>query len=143
MATKIFFYVSGGIGKSVAATAVCKAIRKQYPKAELIVLSHYMDPFVNNPNVTRCYQPNNLQYFHTDHVAGHDIIPMLHDPYGDPAFIKRDGHLIKVWCEMNGVAYNGELPELFLTQKEKNEVRSIVKNNNRPILTSVRWYRAD
>lgn len=43
-------------------------------------------------------------------------------------------YLIKVWCEMNGVAWNGEMPEVFLTYKERNEVRSIVRNNGRPIL---------
>jgi hypothetical protein len=28
---KRIFQIDGGIGKSVAATAVCKAIKKQYP----------------------------------------------------------------------------------------------------------------
>ena len=31
---KIIFQIDGGIGKSIAATAVCKAIKKQYPKSK-------------------------------------------------------------------------------------------------------------
>lgn len=126
---KIIFSITGGIGKSIAATAVCKAIKKQYPKDELIVLTGYPEVFTNNPNVTRCYNSNNLQYFYTEHIEGRDIIPMLFDPYLAPDFIKQKGHLIQVWCEMNGVKYNGELPELFLTHKEKSEVSSLIRTD--------------
>ncbi len=45
---------------------------------------------------------------------------MAHNPYLETAFIKGDTHLIKVWCEMFGVQYNGEQPELFLTNREYN-----------------------
>ncbi len=32
---KIIFQINGGIGKSIAATAVCRAIKKQNPADEL------------------------------------------------------------------------------------------------------------
>ena len=38
---KIIFQIDGGIGKSIAATAVCKAIKKQYPTDKLIVITGY------------------------------------------------------------------------------------------------------
>lgn len=130
---KIIFQISGGIGKSVAATAVCKAIKKQYPKDEIIVFTGYPQVFINNPNVYRCFNPNNLQYFYTDYIEGKDFMPMLFEPYAAPDFLKYNGHLIKVWCEMNGVAYNGELPEIFLTHKEKTEFGSLIKSN-KPVM---------
>jgi hypothetical protein len=45
----IIFQISGGIGKCVMATAVCEAIKKQYPDSRLIVVSGYADVFLNNP----------------------------------------------------------------------------------------------
>ena len=116
---KIIFQVSGGIGKSIAATAVCKAIKVQYPKAELIVLSGYPDVFAPNPNVSMSLTFNNLNYFYPQHIEGKDTKLLLHDPYNETDFIYQRGHLIKVWCEMFGIKYNGEMPELFLTGKEK------------------------
>ena len=116
---KIIFQVSGGIGKSIAATAVCKAIKTQYPKAELIVLSGYPDVFAPNPHVSMSLTFNNLNYFYPQHIEGKDTKLFLHDPYHETEFIYQRGHLIKVWCEMFGIKYNGELPELFLTSKEK------------------------
>ena len=46
---KIVLQVSGGIGKHVAATAVVRAIRKQYPDGQLIVISAYPIVFRHNP----------------------------------------------------------------------------------------------
>jgi hypothetical protein len=38
---KIILQVSGSISKNVMATAVCRAIRSQYPKDQLIVITEY------------------------------------------------------------------------------------------------------
>jgi len=117
---KIIFQIDGGIGKSIAATAVCKAIKRQYPEDELMVITGYPDVFLCNPNVDKVFAFNNLNYFYRDHIAGNKVKTFLHNPYVDSAFINMDGHLIKVWCEMFGVQYNGELPELYLTNREKS-----------------------
>lgn len=37
------FHVQGGIGKHVAATAVARAIKNNYPERQLIVVSAYPD----------------------------------------------------------------------------------------------------
>ena len=130
---KIIFQVSGGIGKSIAATAVCKAIKTQYPKAELIVLSGYPEVFAPNPNVNMSLTFNNLNYFYPQHIQGQDTKLFLHDPYHETDFIYQRGHLIKVWCEMFGITYNGELPELFLTSKEKTSFGKMFESP-KPIL---------
>lgn len=116
---KIIFQIDGGIGKSVAATAVCKAIKTQYPSDELIVLTGYPEVFLCNPNVDMVYHTNNLIYFYKEHVGNHKPKTFLHNPYHETNFINREGHLIKVWCEMFGVTYNGELPELFINNREQ------------------------
>jgi len=51
----IIFEINGGIGKNIMATAVCKAIKTQYPNDKLIVVTAYNDVFIYNPNVDRCF----------------------------------------------------------------------------------------
>ncbi|MCW3122633.1 MAG: hypothetical protein JWQ38_2125 [Flavipsychrobacter sp.] len=130
---KIIFQVNGGIGKSVAATAVCKAIKTQHPAAELVVITGYPEVFMQNPHVGRVLTFNNLNYFYQDHIEGQDTKLMLQDPYNEEDFIYQRGHLIKVWCEMNGIVYNGEMPELFIRGKEKTTFAPLF-NSDKPIM---------
>ena len=44
----IIFQIDGGIGKNIAATAVCKAIKAQYPKDKLIVITGYPQTHQND-----------------------------------------------------------------------------------------------
>lgn len=116
---KIIFQIDGGIGKSIAATAVCKAIRRQYPGDELLVITGYPEVFLCNPNIDKVLNFNNLNYFYRDHIEGQKVKAFLQNPYLASDFINLDGHLIKVWCEMSGITYNGEQPELFINARER------------------------
>ena len=129
---KIIFQVSGGIGKSIAATAVCAALKKQYPKDELRVLTVYPDVFVKNPNVNRVLS-GQVNYFYPEYIEGKNSKMFLHDPYNETDFIYQRGHLIKVWCEMFGIKYNGEQPELFITGKEMSTAAAMI-NSPKPIM---------
>jgi hypothetical protein len=115
----IIFQISGGLGKSIMATAVCSAIKKKYPEADLIVVSAYADVFLNNPNVHRAYNFGGVSYFYDEFIDGKEFKVFANDPYLETAHIKQNEHLIKTWCEMFDIPYNGEQPELFLTEREK------------------------
>jgi len=115
----IIFQISGGLGKSIMATAVCSAIKKKYPEANLIVVSAYADVYLNNPNVHRAYNFGGISYFYDEFIDGKEFKVFANDPYLETAHIKQNEHLIKTWCEMFDVPYNGEMPELFLTEREK------------------------
>ena len=41
------------------------------------------------------------------------------DPYQTSDYITESKHLISIWCEMYGLKYDGEMPELFLSKAEK------------------------
>jgi len=109
----IIFQIDGGMGKSIAATAVCKAIKKQYPNDDLIVLTGFPSVFLGFPGV-RAYSLNETRYFYEQYVDKPGTKIMAHNPYLETDFVMRKGHLIEVWCNMFGVPYNGEQPELFL-----------------------------
>ena len=115
----IIFQIDGGIGKNIMATAVCKAIKKNFPDDNLIVVAGYPEVFVNNPYVDRCVHFGQTHYFYKDFVQGQSIKSFIHNPYHDSAFINEEAHCIKAWVEMFGMRYNGEQPELFLTMRER------------------------
>jgi hypothetical protein len=118
MAKNLILQIDGGIGKCVMATALCSAIKKQYPQEPLIVISGYPEVFLNNPNITKSLQFGNITYLHSDFIEGKDIKLMLHNPYLESDYVAEKKHLIEIWCNMFGIKYNGELPEMFLNQRE-------------------------
>lgn len=96
---KIVLQINGGIGKSIAATAVCKAIKAQYPECELTVISGYPEVFAGNPNVDVTKTTNELNYFYSTYVAGQPENKFfLTDPYLATDFIHRKGHLCPISC---------------------------------------------
>lgn len=114
----IIFQINGGLGKSVAATAVCAAIKKQYPKDKLIVVTGYPDVFLSNPNVYRCFGMNQTSYFYEEFIENQDALIFANEPYLETSHILQKVSLAETWCKMNGIKYNGEQPEIFLNKRE-------------------------
>lgn len=133
MKANIIFQIDGGIGKSIMATAVCEAIKKQYPKDNLIVITAYPEVFICNPNVDKCLSHNNLNYFYQDFIEGQKVKAFLHNPYFETSHIQQECHLIQTWCEMFGIKYNRETPKLFLSNREIN-FYSTQFQSERPIM---------
>jgi hypothetical protein len=104
------FHVQGGIGKHVAATAVARAIKNNHPDRKLILVCAYPDIFINLDWVERVYQIGATQYFYQEYVQGQDSILFHHEPYYTTNHIHKIKSLIPNWCEMYGLAYNGEQP---------------------------------
>jgi ADP-heptose:LPS heptosyltransferase len=125
--------VDGGLGKSIMFTAVLKAIRKQYKKANIIVVTGYPDVFIANPNVNKVLGFDQLSGIYAKYVMGKDAKVFVSDPYHRSDFITESAHLIEIWCESFGVEYNGELPELFLLKAEKEYFEPFYRLN-KPIL---------
>ena len=115
----VIFQVDGGLGKNIMATAVLKAIKNQYRKANIIVVTGYPDVFANNPNVNKVLAGGNTVGIHKDYILNKEAKVFISDPYLTSDFLTESGHLIKIWCDMYGVEYNGEMPELFLSKAEK------------------------
>jgi hypothetical protein len=117
---KIVFQIDGGLGKCIMATAVCEAIKKQEPDAELIVVCGYPDVFLNNPFVDKVYAFGEASYFYQDVIMSGDVRTHLHNPYLETNHILRKEHLLKTWTRMFGYLYNGEFPQIYLTDRERS-----------------------
>jgi hypothetical protein len=128
----IIFQIDGGIGKSIMATAVCRVIKKHYPDAKLIVVTGYPEVFICNPFVYKSLHFN-TPYFFQDYIMGQEVKFMLHNPYLETSFLTKSCHLIETWCSMFGLKYEGEAPELFMSNLEYN-VHLPTVQSPRPVL---------
>jgi hypothetical protein len=133
MPKNIVLQIDGGIGKCIASTALIKATKKQYPSDNIIVISGYPEVYLNNPHISKSLQFGNLNYFFTDNIENKDVKLMLHNPYLEVDYVQEKQHLIKTWCEMFGIQYNGEMPELYINKRELDFFQNKYKSD-RPIL---------
>lgn len=106
------FHLQGGIGKHVAATAVARAIKNNHPDRKLIVVCAYPDIFLNLDFVDRVFTIGNTSYFYQEYIQDKDSILFHHEPYYTTNHIHKRKKLIPNWCDMYGLKYNGEVPEL-------------------------------
>jgi len=130
----IFFHIEGGLGKNIMATAVLKALKKKYSKANIHVVSAYPDVFLNNPNVFKAHKADNISNFYEDLVKDKKVKVFIADPYRQSDYLTKEKHLIKIWCEMYGLKYNGETPELFISQPEVDYYLPFYNKVDKPIL---------
>jgi ADP-heptose:LPS heptosyltransferase len=123
----VIFQIDGGLGKSILATAVLKAIKKQYSKANIIVVTSYPDVFIGNPNVNKVLTHETMGGIYEKYIMGKEAKVFVTDPYTTSDYITEEKHLIQLWCEMYGLNYEGEKPELFISKAEKQYFESFYK----------------
>lgn len=128
----IVFQVEGGIGKNVASTAVVRSISKRFPDRKILIVTAYPDIWECNPRIHRIFQFGNISYFYGDFIDGKDTLLFLQDPYRQQDYIFRKKHITQVWCELCGVEWDGEEPELYFTNLESDFVSYLI-NKERPI----------
>ena len=115
----IIFQIDGGLGKSIMGTAMVKVIRKRYKNAKIIVVTGHPDIFLNSPYTDEVYHHNNVNGFYLKFIKDQNCKIFVEDPYRRNDFIlEKPIHLFKTWCELFGLRYNNEQPEIYLTQPE-------------------------
>ncbi len=130
----IIFQIDGGLGKSIMATAMVKVIKKRYKNANLIVVTAYPDVFLNNPYINEIYNPNDVNGFYLKFIKNQDCKIFVEDPYRRSEFIlEKPKNLLKTWCELFGLRYNNEQPQVYLTQPEIDYFSPYYKTD-KPIL---------
>ena len=130
----VLFESTGGLGKTIMASAVIAAIKKQHPDREILVLTGHPYALLNNPNVYRVI-PFGTANVYEDYVKGKDVIFMCNEAYKSHGYLAQDRHLIQCWCECNGVTYSNELPTLHLSPLEiANARQELSALSNKPIL---------
>jgi len=126
------FHIQGGLGKHIAATAVAKCIKNNYPDRKLIVVGVWTDVFMNLPFIDRVYQLGNTSYFYQNYIENQDSLIFHNEPYFTTDHIHKRLPLIQTWCKMYGLNYNGEMPELHFNALQKKISKEVwVKSNGK------------
>jgi hypothetical protein len=129
----IIFIVNGGAGKNVMATAVVKALKKANPDSNIIVVTAWKEIWMYNPDVFRTYVFGQTPNFYLDYVKDKDVKVFALEPYSTTDYILKKKHLIDIWCDLVGVKYNGEKPELYFNQREVEFVANKFNIGNSPL----------
>lgn len=116
----VIFHIEGGLGKHIMATAILKVIRKAHPKDTVHVVCTYPDVFKHNPAVDLVHHNGQHGPFYKEYIRGREANCKVYytDPYTHSDFILEQDHLYNIWCRQWGLQYNGEKPEIYLTQSE-------------------------
>ena len=115
----IIFQIEGGLGKSILGTAIVKVIRRHYKDANIIVVTHYPEVFLNNPYTYKVYHFSNINGFYLKYIKDHECKIFIEDPYKHSNFlINKSVSILKTWCELFNLKYLGELPQIYVTQPE-------------------------
>jgi len=129
----IIFQIDGGLGKSIMGTAVLRALRKQYLNDYIIVVTGYPDVFIGNPNANKILNHTQTSGIYKKHIMNKDCKVFFADPYSTSDYVTESKHLVEIWCEMFGIPYDGETPELFISNSEKQYFQKFYKTD-KPIL---------
>lgn len=129
----VIFHTEGGHGKQVAATAVCRAIKKKYPDRKLVVVTAWDAPFFYNPDIFRIYNFGQMQYFYSDFIK-EDTIILRHEVYHSEDHILQRKHLTQSWCDMYDIPWDGESPQIYLNPRELELAKDKIKPDGRPIM---------
>ncbi len=128
------FHVQGGMGKHIAATAVAKCIKNNYPGRKLIVVGVWTDVFLNLPFIDRVYQLGNTQYFYQTYIENQDSLIFHNEPYFTTDHIHKKLPLIQTWCKMYGLEYKGEMPSLKFNALQKKISKEVWEKDNKPVM---------
>ena len=135
MHPNIFLMIQGGIGKSIAATAVVKALKKRYDQSKIFVITSHPIVFENNPNVYKVYNQDKWDYIFKNFIIEKNVKFYYRNPYFEHNHLCENEHLIETWiescCELD---YEGELPEIYLSKKDIEKADKIYKKDSKPIL---------
>lgn len=128
----VILTIEGGIGKNVVATSVVRAISNKHKDRKIIILTAHPDIWLCNPRVYKTLQFGTTPYFYQDYIDGKDSILFIQDPYRQQDYIYRKKHLSEIWCDMCGVKFDGEKPELYFTTLEFDFLSTLI-NKTKPI----------
>jgi len=128
------FHVQGGLGKHIAATAVAKCIKNNYPHRKLIVVGVWTDVFMNLPFIDRVYQLGNTSYFYQTYIENKDSLIFHNEPYFTTDHIHKRLPLIQTWCKMYGLDYKGEMPELKFNPLQKKIAKEVWEREDKPVM---------
>ena len=118
------FSHQGGLGKSIAATAVAQAIKNNHKDRELLVVTPWPELWINLPFVHRVFPLGATQYFYEEFVRDKGSLIFGNEPYFTHTHINMELPLVESWCKMYQIDYNGEQPMVRINSEQRRAIRN-------------------
>lgn len=126
------FHINGNPSKDLMGTAVIDSYKKANPEKKVVVVSNFPDIWLHNPNVFRVYRIGATPYFHEDYIKEKDSEIYAFDPYQTTDALHQRKHLIEIWSDLCKIKPTNSVPQIYLTQREK-EVAWRLGKSNKPL----------
>lgn len=111
MSNKYFiWHIQGGLGKTIASTALVKDLKNKHPDRKLIIVTPWPEVYLNNLDIDKVYLLGSSPYFYQDYIEEKDTIISKHEPYDQTDHIMKKKHLIHNWCDLMDIKYSSQTP---------------------------------
>lgn len=118
------FTHQGGLGKSIAATAVAQAIKNNFPERELIIVTPWPELWVNLPFVYRVFGLGATSYFYEEFIRDKGSLIFGNEPYFTSTHVNMELPLIESWCKMYQIEFKGEKPMIRINSEQRKAIRN-------------------
>lgn len=134
IASSIYLRVPAGFGDSLMATAVIAAIKREYPRLRIFVVTRKTDIFINNPKITACYHTKTMQKFNPSIYERCSVLEYV--PYKQLRETKCKKNYIDFFydCLPIPIRERTYQPEIYLTDQEKNFRFDKMQKLKRPLV---------
>ena len=118
----VIWEINGGLGKNIAATSLIKSLASKYPDRNLIMVVSFPEVFLNFKEIKRVYPIGMTTYFYEDYIENKDTIIFKGEAYDQTNHILKKQHIIKSWCDILGLEYKNQIPEIKFNYPQRQEV---------------------
>ena len=116
-------HIEGGIGKNILATAVVSSLKSSDPDRQIIIVSAWPQVWFNNPQVYQIYPMGQVANFYKNYIKDKDTKVYRLEPYHTEDYILNKKHLIKIWCDLLGIEWDGSGPRLYFSPLELEYIK--------------------
>ncbi len=112
------FYVNGGLGKNILATALLPYIKEKYDN-KIVVVASWIEPFKEHPLVDKFFKATSTFNIYDDIVK--KAIILKSEPYDSHYFIHKQKNLITSWLYQLNLIDNKTTidPQPFVTKAQQ------------------------
>ena len=130
----VIWHVQGGLGKNVAATSLIPDLKKKYSDRKLVMVVSWPELFLQNKGIDRLLHLGNTPHFYDDYVYNKDTIVFRHEAYNQSAHVHKSQHLIHNWCDLMGLEYKEQQPQIIINYAQQQLVGQWVREKPTMVL---------
>jgi hypothetical protein len=107
------------VRKKCSSYCFIKINKRNISRSKINSCSSWPQVFLNNPYIDRVYNGGNIPHFYEDYIENKDVIICNHEPYHQTGHITKKQHVLQSWCELLGIEYKNQQPQLFYNYAEQ------------------------